>query len=193
VYQECTNKSYGPGVGLMAGITEKRQANESTTNQGTAKKQKTCGCGSTTHQRTTNRECSLNKLASKPTLIPPTLAMATMALPPPQALATETLPPTTPAILTTASQAMAPPTTVAPKETQATAWPTMVLPQTNGTEAMVMPIPIAPVRAPLKGTLVMAMPIPLAVPPPLKGTQARAPLPPPQTKGTYAMARATSS
>jgi hypothetical protein len=145
----------------MAGITEKRKTNESITDQGTAKKQKTCRCGSTTHQQTTYRECPLNKLAVKPTLIPLTPAMVTMALPPSQAMVTETVPPTTPAIPTTAPQALAAPTTVVPpEETQAMPSPL------KGT--LVMATPMAPIAMPPrhKGTMVKAMPIPPAVLPP---------------------------
>jgi hypothetical protein len=59
VFNERTDKSYGAGVGLQAGIKSKqitRQQNKMSMNG-----DKRCKCGSTTHLRTTHKSCPLNK------------------------------------------------------------------------------------------------------------------------------------
>jgi hypothetical protein len=53
VFAERTDKSYGPGVGLNAGIREKRK--RETVTDGS------CKCGSILHKRTTHKDCPLNK------------------------------------------------------------------------------------------------------------------------------------
>jgi len=60
VFRERTDKSYGPGVGLTAGIPAPRKENGSNRGEQNNKRSKTCKCGSTSHQRTTHRECPLN-------------------------------------------------------------------------------------------------------------------------------------
>jgi hypothetical protein len=54
VFKERTDNSYGAGVGLNAGIRKKRKL-------ATSASAKLCKCGSNTHQRTTHKECPLNK------------------------------------------------------------------------------------------------------------------------------------
>jgi len=53
VFTERTDKSYGPGVGLNAGIREKRK-NKSVT-------EGSCKCGSILHKRMMHKDCPLNK------------------------------------------------------------------------------------------------------------------------------------
>jgi len=68
VLRERTDKSYGPGVGLMAGMQEKRTTNELEGRGGESRKKarrdaKGCKCGSLSHQRSTHRLCPLNPRA----------------------------------------------------------------------------------------------------------------------------------
>jgi hypothetical protein len=55
VYKEHTDKSYGPGVAVITEISstmkEKNKCNA----------ENKCKCGSTTHRRSTHRDCPLNK------------------------------------------------------------------------------------------------------------------------------------
>jgi hypothetical protein len=60
VFQERTDKSYGTGVGLTAGMPKKRKA------EGDIGTVKECKCGSSSHKRTTHRDCSLRKGSVKP-------------------------------------------------------------------------------------------------------------------------------
>jgi len=53
VFAERTDKSYGPGVGLNAGIRGKRKRDTGTDGS--------CKCGSILHKRTTHKDCPLNK------------------------------------------------------------------------------------------------------------------------------------
>jgi hypothetical protein len=59
VFNECTDNSYGVGVGLNAGLkqnTASRQTAKKTNSQ-----VKRCKCGSDMHSRTTHQHCPLNK------------------------------------------------------------------------------------------------------------------------------------
>jgi hypothetical protein len=60
VFQERTDKSYGTGIGLTAGMPKKRKAEDDI---GTVKE---CKCGSSSHKRTTHRDCPLRKGSVKP-------------------------------------------------------------------------------------------------------------------------------
>lgn len=74
VFRERTDKSYGPGVGLTAGIPAPRKENGSNRGEQNNKRSKTCKCGSTSHQRTTHRECPLNasqKLQTRQAIVQP--------------------------------------------------------------------------------------------------------------------------
>ena len=57
VYKERTDTSYGPGIALAAVPPNKRRK----VAQPGKPKTKTCKCGSTTHARTTHRDCPLRK------------------------------------------------------------------------------------------------------------------------------------
>jgi hypothetical protein len=59
IFLERTNASYGSGIGLTAGITKKRK--RGAMKEMNNKKDNTCKCGSTTHKRTTHKDCTLNK------------------------------------------------------------------------------------------------------------------------------------
>jgi hypothetical protein len=60
IFLERTDNSYGPGVGLMAGINKRQKVAQTRNDEGTTKQFKNCKCGSTTHQRPTHRDCKLN-------------------------------------------------------------------------------------------------------------------------------------
>ena len=74
VYKERLDTSYGPGVGLMAGMcsTVKETSSRTQETVGKHKKRKTingttkqCKCGSSTHQRTSHKDCPM-KCAGPP-------------------------------------------------------------------------------------------------------------------------------
>jgi hypothetical protein len=94
VLKERVDNSYGPGIGLNAGISKKRKAADATEQENAPKQNKTCKCGSTTHRRTTHRECPLRRAPNPPQPPPPppppNNQPTTPALPP--ALPPEALP-----------------------------------------------------------------------------------------------------
>jgi len=57
IYKERTDTSYGPGIGLVASAPKKKRKQEPA-EKGDSN---TCKCGSTTHKRTTHRDCPLRK------------------------------------------------------------------------------------------------------------------------------------
>jgi len=82
VFRERTNTSYGPGVGLMAGMVRtetKRKQKESVADDPITKKSKICKCGSSSHLRTTHRDCPLKKNAP---LTVPAAQMAPLTITP---------------------------------------------------------------------------------------------------------------
>jgi hypothetical protein len=62
VYKERTDKSYGAGVGLTAGLTIKSKRKVKSEHNEASRAKKACKCGSATHQRSTHKECSLNEM-----------------------------------------------------------------------------------------------------------------------------------
>jgi len=91
VYKERVDKSYGPGVALTSVPTKKRKAQTETD-----KTKRSCKCGSTTHQRTTHKDCPLKhgpQLITPLPNMPPTTSQA--AAPPPQTPWLSNPPPTT--------------------------------------------------------------------------------------------------
>jgi len=71
VYQERTDTSYGPGIALITTDPQKKRRID-TSNDETGK---TCKCGSTSHRRTTHRDCPLRK--GKGTAAASTVALKT--------------------------------------------------------------------------------------------------------------------
>jgi hypothetical protein len=59
VFQEKTDKSYGTDIGLTAGLSKKRKVGDIST-------VRECKCGSSSHKRTTHRDCPLRKGSVKP-------------------------------------------------------------------------------------------------------------------------------
>jgi hypothetical protein len=55
------DNSYGPGVGLTAGLSNKRKASERKPEDTNQKKNKACKCGSTTLQQSTHSECPMQR------------------------------------------------------------------------------------------------------------------------------------
>jgi hypothetical protein len=76
VFKERTYKSYGPGVGLSAGIVKIRKVDEFKAEPDKTEPKKCCKCGSNSLQRPTHRECMLNKNKT----LTQTAAAATMTL-----------------------------------------------------------------------------------------------------------------
>jgi hypothetical protein len=91
VFQDRTDKSYGTGVGLTAGMSKKREV------EGDIAGGQGCKCGSTTHKRTTHRDCPLRKEVVRKTSTTTTTnpPASTAPLPP----STSSNPPATPAPL----------------------------------------------------------------------------------------------
>jgi len=80
VYKERTDKSYGTGVGLMAGLQKRKKKEVNKSEKETKKSRTGCRCGSSTHQRTTHKDCTLKRSAMSRDLASTPLP----ALPPPQ-------------------------------------------------------------------------------------------------------------
>jgi hypothetical protein len=180
IFIECTDKNYGPGVGLMVGINKRWKVVDSTNEEGTRKQVKACKCGSTTHQRPTHCECILNK---KKTHNEPGCQEATPIQPPliiPQ-VTVGPLPPTMATLRPAASRQTTPTMQLATLAPIATLRPTMLdapimttpHPQPVATGhrpplVTIMPLPptMATVRPATSGptiaTSVVAMPAPMA-------------------------------
>jgi len=60
VFKEGLDRSYGSGIGLTAGMDRKRKR------ESKGKKTECCKCGSTTHKRTTHRDCPFKKRKAGP-------------------------------------------------------------------------------------------------------------------------------
>jgi len=77
IFKECTDTSYGAGVGLTAGLKKKHKINDGSNElscaapKGSKKTKTTCKCGNTTHQWSTHKECPINKTPQPPPQIPP--------------------------------------------------------------------------------------------------------------------------
>jgi len=167
VYKERVDTSYGPGVGLMAGMcsTVKETSSQTQETVGKHKKRKTingttkqCKCGSSTHQRTSHKDCPMkcagppkncgerwapptpnappttNKCQGRRALLPPN-GITPLAAPPP---------PNAPSTTTICGGRWAPPTPNAPPTTNECQGRRALLPPNGITPLAVPPPPNAP-------------------------------------------------
>jgi hypothetical protein len=169
VFKECTDNSYGPGVGLTAGIVKKWKVDDLKAKPDKMEPKKCCKCGSTTHQRPTHQECLLNKnkIAMQMALVPPPVSIVTA-------------PPMAPPLTTPAVQAASLMIVTAPPSvlTAMKAAPPVPLLTTPATPPAPLTIWTAAPSVPPQRPFLIATPtmVPPTLPPPLTAMKA-APLP----------------
>jgi len=151
VYKERVDKSYGPGVALTSVMTKKRKVQTETD-----KTKRSCKCGSTTHQRTSHKDCPLK---DGPQLITP--LPSNMPAVPPAQMPLPSNPPSTTTLPTLLihSQPVPPPLAVR------TPWPSNPSPTTT---TATMPAPLLIPSQPVPPLLSVRMPWPSNPPPTTK-------------------------